>query len=67
MGGARERVSPFLKGFGGSPPRKVLVYGCLYLRFNAFWMRFGTEFQPSLADLTDWNRRHLHTHNRTLT
>ena len=34
-GGAREGVFPLLVrvGVGGSPPRKFLTYGCLYVRF----------------------------------
>ena len=29
----RGGIPPLLWGFGGSPPRKFLIYGCLYVRF----------------------------------
>ena len=51
MGGESTRRGVPLSegGFGGSPPRKYLLIGCLYVHFNAFWMSFGPEFLLSWA------------------
>ena len=45
----RGGIVTLVRGFGGSLPRNFLIYGCLYLHFNAFWTiisalfgRFGT-------------------------
>ena len=54
VGGGHEGLSPSRKGgVGGSPPRFVLIDGCLC----AFLMRFGQNF--SRLRLI-WNRRHLY-------
>ena len=37
-GGESTRgVSPFGRGVRGASPGKFLIYGCLCVRFNAFW------------------------------
>ena len=39
----KARDAGEVSGVGGFPPRKVLNYRRLYVRFNAYWKHFGGQ------------------------